>query len=122
MRGRPRNPQSEYKMRPHPDNGHIYAATLSNGVSQKTGKSYRKYTHWGKLTEGKVFVPNLEFVMLPLEKQGQFIFPDDWDVSRVKKVRSIAEEQMESGKLESEHPSSNSKADNLSEKYDESIY
>ena len=122
MRGRPRNPQSEYKMRPHLDNGHIYAATLSNGVSQKTGKSYRKYTHWGKLTEGKVFVPNLEFVMLPLEKQGQFIFPDDWDVSRVKKVRSIAEEQMESGKLESEHPSSNSKADNLSEKYDESIY
>ena len=79
MRGRPRNPESEYKMRPHLDNGHIYAATLSNGVSQKTGKSYRKYTHWGKLTEGKVFVPNLEFVMLPLEKQGQFIFPDTAD-------------------------------------------
>lgn len=101
MRGRPKNPQSEYKMRLHSDNGHLYAATLSNGISQKTGKSYRKYTHWGKLTNGKIFVPNLEFAMLPQEKQGQFIFPDDWDISNIKMVHNPAEMQSESGDTDS---------------------
>ena len=91
MRGRPRDPDSENKMRQHLANGYLYAATVSNETSTKTGKAYRKYTHWGKLEDGKTFIPNVEFRLLPIERQNQFVFPDDWDVSSVTKARLDAE-------------------------------
>ena len=47
MRGRPRNPQSEYKMHPHPDNGHhLQTLFLAVGVSQKL-ESHIENNTWG---------------------------------------------------------------------------
>ncbi|MCR5813286.1 MAG: transposase [Desulfovibrio sp.] len=107
-------------MRQHPDNGHIYAATLSNGTSQKTGKSYRKYTHWGKLADNKVFVPNLEFVMLPLERRRQFIFPEDWDISAVTSSLDQIEGKKEES-LAAQQRTSSSTSDAFSEKNESAL-
>ena len=52
---------NQYKMIKHICNKYNYAATISS--SYINGKRIIKYVHWGKLKEGNIFIPNLNFEM-----------------------------------------------------------
>ena len=85
MAGRPRDPKRDLRMKPHVSNGYLYAATSYSSTDRK-GNHTTKYKHWGTLTDGRIFEPNLKFIMSPRELRDSFIFPDSWDISKASKL------------------------------------
>ena len=82
MAGRPKDPLRAFRMKPHAANGYLYAATsCSSTGSEGNGKHSTKYIHWGTLVDGRIFKPNLKFIMSSRELRDSFIFPDNWDIS-----------------------------------------
>ena len=84
-RGRTLNPQTPYRMREHKTGKYSYAATYP---SETDGVKKRACRHWGRLKDGKLFQPNIEFLNLTPAEREKFIFPDDWDLSELKKLAS----------------------------------
>jgi len=87
MAGRPKDPKRDFRMKPHISNGYLYAAT-SYSITDNNGKHSTKYKHWGTLTDGRIFEPNLKFIMSPREIRDSFIFPDNWDISKALQINS----------------------------------
>ena len=78
-RGRPINPNSDYKIIVHRNNGTTYVMTQPR---DKDGK--RKYKCWGILEEGtKRFIPGKNFLSATKKERDKLIFPEGWDLSAI---------------------------------------
>lgn len=86
--GRPRDPSTEYRMRRRRSGGYTYGATQSFQTDEDTGEVRRQITLWGRLTDENKFIPGSKFLLLSPEDRNKMIFPEDWDISEVKKLPS----------------------------------
>ena len=84
---RPKDPDTQYRMKLFVSNKHRYAATAAPGYNEN-GKWVPNTTIWGKLSEDSVFEPNLRFMMLTAEEKKKYIFPEDWDTSAASRTPS----------------------------------
>ena len=84
---RPKDPDTQYRMKLFVSNKHRYAATAAPGYNEN-GKWVPNTTIWGKLSEDSVFEPNLRFMMLTSEEKKKYIFPEDWDTSAASRTPS----------------------------------
>ena len=57
-RGRPVDPDSQYRMKVHRNGAHMYASTQPGVMDAGTGKKKYQRVHWGRLTEEMRFIPN----------------------------------------------------------------
>lgn len=80
-RGRPRNPETDYRVWMHRIGKYKYAATHRTTHDAATGKSSRKMLHWGSVDSDMKFHPNAAYLLLSPEERNKFIFPGDWDIS-----------------------------------------
>lgn len=87
-RGRPVDPDSQYRMKVHRNGAHMYASTQPGVMDAGTGKKKYQRVHWGRLTEEMRFIPNERFLLLPPEERARFIYPESWDLSEVKRLPS----------------------------------
>ena len=79
------NPLTPYIVRSSVMNGHTYAYVQKPVYIKKKEKYERRKVHIGKL-EGKVFCPNNEYRLMPIEEKRKLRFPPDWDISIVQKL------------------------------------
>lgn len=86
--GRPRDPQTAYRMRRRTIGGYSYAATQAYMIDEQTGKEKRQIRLWGKLTEDNKFIPSQEYLLLPPAERKKLIFPAEWDLSELAKLPS----------------------------------
>lgn len=81
MAGRPKNPDTNYKVSLHKCGAYRYAATQPTITDEETGVKVRKYIYWGDLTEDMRFIPNERYLLASEETRSKLIFPSDWDIS-----------------------------------------
>lgn len=82
---RPTKEESIYKISIHKNGGYMYAATYPYTIDEN-GK--RKYVncHWGIVDGNKKFFPGKRYIFASLEERAKLVFPDDWDMSEVKRL------------------------------------
>ena len=80
------DPTTRYRVRIHKDRGYVYASVQETTISDKTGKKYPKTVNLGTLDENFVFTPNATFRVMSVEEQNKYIFPDGWDISKIKSL------------------------------------
>jgi len=88
---RPVNPENQYKVRLQKIREHNYASTQPRVVDEKTGRVYYTRVHWGIVDEKKKFIPGLNYIYAPIDERKKLIFPDDWDLSEIKKLSGMRE-------------------------------
>ena len=86
--GRPRDSKTIYRMYGHAVGKYVYAATQGYFTDAPTGKAQRRVMHWGRLTADKRFMPNEAYMALSPEDRREFVFPEDWDLTEVRKLPS----------------------------------
>jgi hypothetical protein len=79
--GRPSDPLTPYRIKPHVVGEHIYASTQPTFDDPETGKKVSRRIHWGKVVDGVRFVPGNKFFLSTPEERAKLVFPDDWDLS-----------------------------------------
>ena len=80
------NPLTPYLVRSSIVNGHTYAHVQKPVFIEKKQAYERRKVNIGKLLEGKVFVPNKEYRLMPIEERRKLRFPADWDMSKAQKL------------------------------------
>ena len=83
---RKEDPSTRYRVRIHKDREYTYASVQVPTISLKTGKKYPKTVNLGTLDDNFVFTPNAAFRLMSLEEQAKYIFPNEWDVSKIKNL------------------------------------
>ena len=83
---RPIDPNAQYRVKPHINNGYIYASTQPSYTDPDTGKKKYRYIHWGSVGENLKFIPGSRFFLAPPEERSLLIFPDEWDMSEAEKL------------------------------------
>jgi hypothetical protein len=86
---RPIDPEAQYRVKPHNNNGYTYASTQPPYIDPKTGKKKYRYIHWGTIDSNLKFAPSTQFFLATPEERSQLIFPEEWDMSEVKKLTSM---------------------------------
>lgn len=86
-RGRPREPNAEWRMHRLKSHGIEYACTRSYEPTGQGGEK-RIQKQWGKLTDGNRFEPSANYFLLSPAERKKFIFPEDWDLSEIKHLPS----------------------------------
>ena len=81
MRGRPADPNTNYRVRLHITHGQRYASTQPTVEDPETHVRKRTHVYWGHVDNNLVFTPNLRFKAATLEEQKKLIFPQEWDIS-----------------------------------------
>ena len=84
--GRPSDPNAQYRISIHQNNGYRYASTQPALKDPVTGKTTYKRVHWGTVDENNKFIPGSRYVFAPLEERSKLIFPEDWDMSELEKL------------------------------------
>lgn len=84
--GRPVNPESRYRVKPHVTNGYTYASTQPPSEDPITGKKRYSYVHWGLVDENLKFIPSSKYILASVEERSKLIFPPEWDMSEVHKL------------------------------------
>ena len=87
MAGRPKNPDTDYKVIIHQPNGYRYAATQPHIRDPKTGITRRRYCYWGDVSEDLKFIPNDRFLLASPSERAKLIFPEGWDLSAIQNLR-----------------------------------
>jgi hypothetical protein len=87
--GRPVDPNAQYRVRPHNNNGHIYASTQPPYVDPVTGKKKYRHVHWGVVDEKKKFIPGSRYFMATPQERSRLVFPKDWDMSEAEKLTGV---------------------------------
>lgn len=77
---RPKDPNTQYRMKLFVSSNHRYAATANPSYNAEK-KWCSNITIWGKLSEKSVFEPNLRFMLLTADEKKKYIFPKEWDIS-----------------------------------------
>lgn len=70
----------------HINGGYRYASTRPRVKNEATGKNTNKSIHWGTVTEDLKFIPNRRYIYAPLEERNKLVFPEEWDLSEIKKL------------------------------------
>ena len=95
-RGRKADPESQYRVYLHKNNGYRYASIQKPVETQKSEKknndkdekedkeSKKKYKtiHLGTVDENNVFYPYLTFQLMPVSERIRLQYPKGWDISR----------------------------------------
>jgi len=80
------DPDAGYRIAVHCDKGYRYASTQPAVVDPETGKRSYRRIHWGTVDENNRFIPGKAYIFASLEERSRLIFPDDWDLSEVRKL------------------------------------
>jgi len=86
---RPVDQNAQYRVKPHINNGYIYASTQPSYVDINTGKKKYRYIHWGTVDENQKFIPSTLFYLASPEERARLIFPDEWDMSEAEKLTGL---------------------------------
>ena len=86
---RPVDPNAQYRVRPHINNGYTYASTQPSYIDPETGKKKYRYIHWGTIDESLKFTPNYRFISATPEKRSQLIFPKEWNMVEAEKLTGL---------------------------------
>lgn len=87
--GRPPDPLTPYRIKPHRTKGYVYASTQPSIIDSETGQRSTRRIHWGKLEEGDKFIPGERFYSATPQERSQLIFPDGWDISEAEKFSGL---------------------------------
>jgi transposase len=87
--GRPIDPDTQYRVKPHYISGHTYASTQRAYVDPESGKKKYRHLHWGSVDENLKFMPSSEFYLALPEERCKLIFPDGWDISETLKFTGL---------------------------------
>ena len=88
MAGRPRKPETNYKVALRRTGKYRYAATQPAFIDPKTGKEKRRYIYWGEVTDDNRFIPNERYRLASREERDKLIFPENWDLSEIGRTRN----------------------------------
>ena len=84
--GRPVDPFSQFRVKPHVINGYTYASTQPPCFDENAGKKKYRYIHWGTLGDGLRFIPGTAYIQASPAERTKLIFPDGWDMQEVNKL------------------------------------
>lgn len=82
---RPRRNNKKIHLHERRNGSRRYAS--SNEAYDEEGKRRFRIVDWGVLKDEKIFVPNTRF-LYEKDQWHQFIFPDDWDLSRFEELKN----------------------------------
>ena len=85
------DPNSQYKVSIHLNNGYRYASTQPYQIDPDTGKKSYHHIHWGRVDESNKFIPGKNYLVASIAERGKLIFPEDWDLSEIKKLSGARE-------------------------------
>lgn len=80
------DPNSQYKVSIHANNGYRYASTQPYTINPSTGKKSYHHVHWGTLDDNNRFIPGKNYLVASISERAKLIFPDSWDLSEIKKL------------------------------------
>jgi len=80
------DPNSQYKVSIHLNNGYRYASTQPSVINPETGKKVYHHVHWGIVDDNNKFIPGKNYLVASLPERSKLIFPDSWDLSEIKKL------------------------------------
>ncbi|MCL2336769.1 MAG: hypothetical protein FWC60_05050, partial [Firmicutes bacterium] len=86
---RPVDPNAQYRVKPHINNGYTYASTQPSYIDPETGKKKYRYIHWGTIDENLKFTPNYRFISATPEKRSKLIFPKEWNMVEAEKLTGL---------------------------------
>ena len=86
---RPVDPNAQFRVKPHINNGYTYASTQPPSVDPDTGKKKYRYVHWGVVDENRRFIPGSAFYLASPAERERLIFPEDWDMSEAEKLAGL---------------------------------
>ena len=102
MVGRPKNPQTDFKVMLHVHRSYRYAATVPYEPDPKNpGKMRRRYVFWGSVTDNLRFIPNERYLFTPSKERDRLIFPKEWDMSEAE--QKLAQESRTGENLSDSH-------------------
>ena len=82
MAGRPKDPDTDFRVLLHVHRSYRYAATQPYVPDpENPGKMRRRYVFWGSVTEDLRFIPNERFLHASEEERARLIFPKEWNMS-----------------------------------------
>lgn len=85
------DPNSQYRVSIHMNNGYRYASTQPFQINPKTGKKVYRHIHWGTVDENNKFIPGKNYLVASLAERAKLIFPESWDLSEIKKLSGARE-------------------------------
>jgi hypothetical protein len=85
------DPDSQYRVSIHLNNGYRYASTQPYQIDPDTGKKSYHHIHWGRVDENNKFIPGKNYLVAPIAERSKLIFPEDWNLSEVKKLSGARE-------------------------------
>jgi hypothetical protein len=87
--GRPVDPNAQYRVKTHNNNGYTYASTQPPYIDPDTGKKKYRYIHWGVVDEKQRFKPGSAFFLATPEERARLIFPKGWDMSEAERLTGL---------------------------------
>jgi transposase len=86
---RPVDPNAQYRVKPHNNNGYTYASTQPPHVDPDTGKKTYRYIHWGVVDDKQRFIPGSAYYLATPEERSRLVFPKEWDMSEAEKLTGL---------------------------------
>ncbi|MDR1109958.1 MAG: transposase [Deltaproteobacteria bacterium] len=86
---RPVDPNAQYRVKTHVNNGYTYASTQPSSIDPVTGKKKFRYKHWGRVDENLKFIPGQTFYLASTEERARLVFPEGWDMSEAVKFSGL---------------------------------
>ena len=84
MSGRNADPQTPYRVYLHTvGKKYVYAAVQKPFQQEGSNRLKYKPFHLGRVSPEGVFTPNAEFLLLPVQEQAKYIFPESIDISNL---------------------------------------
>ena len=77
------DPNTRYKVYRQRDGKYHYASVQVPNPPDSASKSKYKIVHIGTVDPSLVFTPNANFRLLDVEERVKYIFPHDWDISKL---------------------------------------
>ena len=85
------DPDSQYRVSIHLNNGYRYASTQPYQIDPDTGKKSYHHIHWGRVDDDNKFIPGKNYLVASITERSKLIFPEDWDLSEIKKLSGARE-------------------------------
>ena len=85
------DPNSQYKVSIHLNNGYRYASTQPFVIDSDTGKKSYHHIHWGTVDDNNKFIPGKNYLVASISERSRLIFPEAWDLSEIKKLSGARE-------------------------------
>jgi hypothetical protein len=86
---RPVDPDAQYRVKLHINNGYTYASTQPPYIDPDTGKKKYRHIHWGTVDENNMFTPGSPFFLATPEERALLIFPENWDLSKAERFTGL---------------------------------